>query len=54
MSKLFSDRAQLFALGLVAQYLLVSILFAKEKNWKKMLYFIGCAIKDISVLMFTR
>lgn len=45
------DIAQKFGFMLVAEYLIASYLFGHEHNWKKMVYFIACAIKDISVIL---
>lgn len=45
------DVAQKFGFMLVCEYLIASYLFGHEHNWKKMVYFIACAIKDVSVLL---
>lgn len=43
--------AQKFGYCLVVEYLIASALFGSDHNWKKMAYFIACAIKDVSVLL---
>ncbi len=45
------DIAQKFAFLLVGEYLIASYLFGHEHNWKKMVYFIACAIKDMAVIL---
>lgn len=45
------NTATKFGFCLVVEYLIASALFGMDHNWKKMTYFIACAIKDISVLL---
>ena len=45
------DTAQKFAFVLVGEYLIASFLFGHEHNWKKAVYFIACALKDITVIL---
>ena len=40
-----------FGFVLVFEYLIAAALFGNDHNWKKMIYFIACALKDISVLL---
>lgn len=40
-----------FAWLLIAQYLVAAVLFGGAHNWKKALYFIACAIKDVAVIL---
>lgn len=40
-----------FGFCLVGEYLIAAFLFGRGHNWQKMVYFIACAIKDVSVLL---
>lgn len=45
------DIAQKFGFMLVGEYLIASMLFGYEHNWKKSMYFIACFLKDITVIL---
>lgn len=43
--------AQKFGMVLIGEYLIASFLFGMDHNWKKTVYFIACALKDVTVIL---
>jgi len=45
------SKAQIFCGVLIFEYLLAAALFGADMNWKKAIYYVGCAVKDLAILL---
>ena len=43
--------AQKFGFLLIGEYMIAAMLFGRGHEWKKCVYFVACAIKDVAVIL---